>query len=119
MGGTIYHAKRFVRRDFVGNDGKSHFEVETVKGDSDNMSHSSWREIKDLAEANGMPRSAWPEFMDHEFGVDVPLEEVDARQAEFRRHLLALPPDVIRQHCWLERLTEWVGNGETVFFCGC
>jgi hypothetical protein len=65
-----------------------------------------------------MPRDAWPEFLDHEFGIDVPLDEVLARQGEFRQHLLSLPQEVVCQIGWLESLVGWVQSGEVVFFCG-
>lgn len=118
MGGTLMHSKSFTKDEYVGNDNRPHFELRPVDGDSTNLSHSSWREMKDLAETHGMPRKVWPEFLDHDFGIDVPIDEVYARQGEFRQHLLALPLEVVRSHYWLERLVGWAREGEAILFCG-
>src|SRR5438445_522345 len=118
MSGTLYHSQEFTTTEYVGRDGRQHFEVRSLDGDSLSLGHTTWDEMKALAEAQGMPRTAWPEFLDYDFGIDVPLEEVRARQDVFRQHLLRLSKDAVDSHYWLARIVAWVRGGEAVFFCG-
>jgi hypothetical protein len=119
MSGTIYHSREFVKSEYLGADGHPHFEVRCVDGQSLGLSHASWNEMKSYGEANGMPLTAWPEFLDHEFAIDLPLEEARERQALFRQHLLQLPLSDTSTDYWLAHVVEWVRRGEVVFFCGC
>jgi hypothetical protein len=118
MSGTLYHSKEFTAEEYLGCDNRVHFEVMCVDGDSLGLSHASWREMKQLAEAHGMPPDAWPEFLAYDFGIDVPLDEVRSKQNRFRTHLLRLPSSVLAEHYWLGCVAEWVRRGEAVFFCG-
>jgi hypothetical protein len=118
MSGTLFHSQEFATDVYIGADGRQHFEVRPVDGDQVSLGHTTWGEMKALAEAHGMPRNAWPEFLAYDFGIDVPLDEVRAKQDGFRSHLLRLSPSVLERHCWLARVAEWVRRGEAVFFCG-
>lgn len=118
MGGTLFHSQEFAKTVYVGADGRDHFEVVPLDGDSLGLSHKSWAEMKAFGEAHGMPLSAWPEFLEYEIGIDVPVEEVLAKQDVLRQYLLELPSEVVDRHYWLSRVVEWVRQGEAVFFCG-
>lgn len=118
MGGTLFHSKEFATTAYVGGDGRQHFEVRCIDGESLSLGHTTWGEMKALAEAHGMPSTAWPEFLEYDCGIDVPLTEVRAKQGVFRQHLLRLSPAVADRHSWLARVVEWVRHGEAVFFCG-
>jgi hypothetical protein len=118
MSGTLFHSQEFMTTKYVGGDGRPHYEVRSVDGDSLSLGHTTWGEMKALAEAHGMPRSAWPEYLEYDFGIDVPLEEVYAKQDVFRHYLLRLSPPIVDRHYWLARVVEWVRGGEVIFFCG-
>lgn len=118
MGGTLFHSKEFATQELVASDGQKYFEVRSVDGDSINFPHAIWSRLKAITEAHGMPREAWPEFMDHDFGISVSLEEVHAKQADFRRHISRLPSAVLNEDEWLAQIVEWIQNGEEIFLCG-
>lgn len=118
MSGTLFHSREFAAVDYVGGDGLKHFESHSVDGDSMSVGHTTWNEMKRLAHLHGMPLTSWPEFLDCDFGIDVPLAEVAAKQDVFQEHLLKLPQSVLDQHHRLAEVAGWVRRGEAVFFCG-
>lgn len=118
MGGTLIHSRELAVTHYVGLDGQPHFEISPVDGECTNLSRSSWEQLKAFAESHGMPRHAWPEFLDHALGIDVPLDEIHSRQAAFRLHLLSLPQEVVEQDEYAKLFVTWVKSSEIVFFCG-
>ncbi len=118
MSGTLFHSKEFATKEYRGVDGRTHFEVVPIDGESASLGHVTWQAMLDLAESHGMPRGVWPEFLAHDFGIDVLLDDVRAKQVRFRHHLLLLPQTSLDQHRWLAFVAEWAGRGESVFFCG-
>jgi hypothetical protein len=115
MGGTLIHSREFRVEEF----GDGHFELVEIDGDSDNCSHASWNEMKELAFAHGVPKNVWPELLDHAFGIDVSLETVRKLQHPIREYVLELPEEVLNSHRWLRDIAKWFRNDEMVFFCGC
>jgi hypothetical protein len=117
VGGSLFHAKDFAKNNYTGGDGQPHYELLPINGECIGLGHTTWSEMKDLSELHGMPHNAWPEFLDYDCGIDIPLDAVRDKQDGFRRHLLELPTSVLKQHYWLAKLAEWVQRGESVFFC--
>ena len=118
MSGTFFHSRAFDAIEYVGGDGRVHFEIQAIDGESLALSNTTWEEMKSHCESLGMPRAAWPEFPEYGLGIDVPIADVNAKQDGFRQYLLDLPKAFLEQHHWLEQIASWVRGGETVFFCG-
>ena len=115
MAGTLYHASRFERRPYPGQDKLEHWEIESVDGGSDIVAHASWRELIDYCVQLGVPADVWP-TLDNECGIDVSLEDVTSMQPSFRTELLRLSRAQVSLHELLSRVVGYLDRGETVFF---
>lgn len=113
MAGSLLHGRSFEKVDYIGNDGRPHYEVAPVDGDVEIVSISSWVELLDYCERMGIERTVWPGY-EHEF--DVPLEEVRKKNDRIREPLLQLTPEEISELRWLERIVSYVRRGELFFF---
>jgi hypothetical protein len=116
MSGSLYHARRFERRPYVGADGNEHWEIEPIDGAADVVSHTSWHGLIRHCAELGVPEDVWPSFILCECAIDVPLDEVQAKQRPFRRALLGLSPVHSSGHELLARIVAYLERGEAVFF---
>lgn len=115
MAGSLHHARSFEKRFYRGMDGLQHWELEHVEGDLDVVSHSTWWETVDHCARLGVPEEVWP-FFDCSCGIDVPLEDAYAMQADFRAALGELRPADVSSHELLSRIVSYLDRGEVVFF---
>lgn len=115
MPGSLYHARRFEKRAYLGNDGLEHWEVEAIGGGVEVVSHSSWRELIRHCARFGVPENVWP-TLDGECAIDVSLDEVDAMQAPLRAALCKLSPTQVSSHALLSRIVSYLDRGEIIFF---
>ena len=115
MSGSLFHARRFSRRPYIGADGGEHWEVELIDGDADVVSHSSWLELIGYCAALGVPEDLWPTF-ERECAIDVPLDQVEAKQALFREALRKLSLAHVSGHELLSRVVTYLDRDEAVFF---
>lgn len=118
MSGTLYHAKDFFKREYIANDGRLHYELIAIDGESCILSHATWREMKCSCKAYSIPFECWPEFLEIDLGIDAPLSAIRAKQEAFARQLLSLPKQATDENENLRKLVGWIQQGEIVFFCG-
>jgi hypothetical protein len=116
MPGSLVHSKEFRIVPYTGSDGQSHYEVEPIDGDADAVSYTSWEELKDYCSKHGVPLNAWPEFNDCECGVDIPLSLARSKQEGLRKSLLALQADCVSGCVLLQKIVEYLTDGQAVFF---
>jgi hypothetical protein len=116
MAGSLFHSRRFRAKPYTGLDGKPHHEIVPVDGDSDAVSYSSWSEMKEFGHSHGIPDSTWPEFLEHEFAIDVPLDEIESRSNRFRSAASRLDRGDLLPY-WLAKMLEYLDRGEYIFFC--
>ena len=118
MGGSLVHSKTFRITSWHSEEFGSHYEVgPDEEGDYDFFSYTSWTELKTYGETFGVPPEAWPDFTAYQCCIDVPLDEVKAKQEPFRRAIATLPAEVIAGNRHLARVAKYLRRGENVFFC--
>ncbi|MES2793835.1 MAG: hypothetical protein V4719_29755 [Planctomycetota bacterium] len=117
MSGFLYHAKSFRCITHIGNDGLNHHEIEAVEGNWEGISYSTWKDIKKICETFGVPQDVWPDYVGHDYAIDIPIIEVMERQKRLRNTLNSLSAEQIKSHPWLEKIAAWIRNEESVFFC--
>jgi len=118
MGGSLVHSKTFRIASWSSEEFGSHYEVgPDEEGDYDHFSYTSWGELKGYCERFGVPPEVWPDFTAYECCIDVPLDEIAAKQEPFRRAVEGLTPEVIAGNRHLARVAEYLRRGEQVFFC--
>ena len=59
----------------------------------------------------------WPDFTQYENCIDLPLEEIAAKQEPFRRAIESLSAEAIDGNHHLALIDGYVRGGEQVFFC--
>lgn len=117
MAGSLIHSKTFRVERYEGRDGKPHYEVLPEDGDYDVMSYSTWSEVRRYCAALGIASEVWPDFTDYQSAIDVPLDEVDAKQGPFLRAIESLPAEAVARNDALGRIVEYLRRGEKIFFC--
>lgn len=117
MPGSLYHARHFSKRPYVGADGREHWEIDLIDGDTDVVSLSSWAALIDYCAELGISEDVWP-TIDCECAIDVPLDQVEAKQAAFREALRKLGPTEVSASKLLSRVVSYLDRGEAVFFTG-
>ncbi|MEJ7640549.1 MAG: hypothetical protein WKF75_21905 [Singulisphaera sp.] len=118
MGGSLVHSKTFCINSWHSEQYGSHYEVgPDEEGDYEFFSYTSWNELKKYCARFGIPPEVWPDFTHYEGCIDVPLEEIAAKQEPFRRAIESLPAEVIAGNRHLALIDGYVRNGEQVFFC--
>jgi hypothetical protein len=117
MGGSLVHSKTFRINRWQRENGP-HYEVRPDdEGSYDFFSYTSWDELMRYCAGFGIPPEVWPDFRRYECCIDVPLEEIAAKQEPFGRAIESLPAEVIAGNRHLARIDGYVRNGEQVFFC--
>jgi hypothetical protein len=115
MPGSLYHARRFEKRPYIGGDGLRHWEIEPIDGDADVVSHSSWGELVRHCAQFGVPEDIWP-ILDRECAIDVLLDDIESMQPPFRAALRLLSPAQISSHDLLSRIVTYLDRNEIIFF---
>lgn len=117
MAGSLHQFKTFHLSHYIGIDGCKHFEIIHDEGDIDVVSLTNWTEMKAYARGIGITDDLWPEFMECEEGIDIPMPAVEAKQAAIRESLSRLTMSQIGDNDLLGRIARYVANGDTFFFC--
>jgi hypothetical protein len=113
MPGSLFHAKSFTVKRFIGSDGLEHHEV---CGDAEVVSWTSWMELKRFGESVGIPTDSWPEFLDCDSGIDVDVDLAAQKSDLFKAHCAKIPMGISYPY-WFEKILVFLDCGETVFFC--
>ena len=112
------HAIEFRKNEYTGGDGKPHYELETIDGDSEGMGNTTWQALKQFFATLGVHPDAWPEFPNHQLSIDIPIPEVDAKN-EVLRKALRENRSAIEAADMPERyrkILAYIERGERIFF---
>ena len=118
MGGSLVHSRIFRIRSWHSVPNGSHYEVgPDEEGDYEFFSYTRWGELKRYCARFGFPPEVWPDFTQYECDIDVPLEEIAAKQEPFRRAIEPLSAELIAGNHYLALIDGYVRSGEQIFFC--
>lgn len=80
------------------------------------MSYSRLDRLKQIGETLGIPREAWPDFIDREGDVRlIPIEEIVEKNAALKRAVSALSADAIAQDKNLAVIQREFAAGRMLF----
>jgi hypothetical protein len=113
MGGSLFHSKALREERYTGQDGKAHYELIPLNGDSVSISQSSWKEVVEFYEARGVPRSAWPVY---DANIDVPTDDLARKVAQLRLLVAQLDINSVTAPYWAAFVHEKLSSGEIVFY---
>ena len=116
MAGSLFHSREFRAESYVASDGTSHHEIVTVDGRVEGVSYSTWAELKRFGESHRIATDVWPEFVDCEFGIDIPIRSIGPKSDRFRAAIVDFDRTAPSPH-WFAKILEYLDAGEYVFFC--
>ena len=116
MGGSLVHSKTLRVTRWQSEEFGSHYEVGPDEdGDYDHFSYSRWGELKRYCADFGVPAEVWPDFTAYESCIDVPLDQIVAKQGPFRLAIESLPGEVIAGNRHPARIAVSLCDGEQAF----